>query len=167
MNNIKKQNPSPATPKNGTSYKPTVKWKDSTNKGSPDSTNKPEPDRGRRNEALDAQRTPFNIIVQVDAVYDRMKAAFEKFLAKQGWTNARAYREFSPYISNPAAVTKILKGEQKLAFEVLLVMALRFNEPLDEVLLGRKVNLPVLNCEEQEIVLRLAEKIKSCSGSNG
>lgn len=54
------------------------------------------------------------------------------------WTNARACREFSPYISNPAVVTKILKGDQSLPFQVILLMAIRFNAPLDEILLGEK-----------------------------
>lgn len=146
-----------------TAYKPTVAWKSAPAvEQKEDNSLKRE---GRRTVEHDLQGTPGEIITQVEAVYDRMREAFVVFLAKKKWTNARAYREFSPYISNPAAVTKILKGEQRLAFEVLIIMALRFDEPLDEVLLGQKPGAPVLTTSEQEVILRLAEKIKSCSQS--
>ena len=139
-----------------------VRWKTSANGGRENETLS---GHGRRNDNLDAQQTAPATIERVEAVYDRMRAAFEQFLAVQGWTNARAYREFSPCISNPAAVTKILKGDQNLPFQVILLMAIRFNEPLDEILLGEKSNPPSLTEAEQEVILHLAERIKSCSAS--
>lgn len=139
-----------------------VRWKTSANGGRENETLS---GHGRRNDNLDAQQTAPATIERVEAVYDRMRAAFEQFLAVQGWTNARAYREFSPYISNPAAVTKILKGDQNLPFQVILLMAIRFKAPLDEILLGEKSNPPSLTEAEQEVILHLAERIKSCSAS--
>lgn len=139
-----------------------VRWTTSANGGRENETLSC---HGRRNDNLDAQQTAPAIIEQIDGVYDRMKAAFEQFLAAHGWTNARAYREFSPYISNPAAVTKILKGDQDLPFQVILLMAIRFNEPLDEILIGEKSETPSLTKAEQEVILHLAERIKSCSPS--
>ena len=139
-----------------------VRWKTSANGGR---ENEPLLGHGRRNDNLDAQQTASAIIERVDGVYDRMRAAFEQFLAVQGWTNARAYREFSPYISNPAAVTKILKGDQSLPFQVILLMAIRFHEPLDEILIGEKLETPSLTKGEQDVILHLAERIKSCSAS--
>ena len=145
-----------------------VRWKTSANGGRENETLS---GHGRRNDNLDAQQTDPAIIKQIDGVYDRMKAAFEQFLAVQGWTNARAYRELSPYISNPAAVTKILKGDQSLPFQVILLMLgisaliIRFNEPLDEILIGEKLETPSLTKAEQEVILHLAERIKACSRS--
>lgn len=139
-----------------------VHWTTSANGGH---ENEPLSCHGRRNGNLDAQQTDPAIIEQIDGVYGRMKAAFEQFLAAHGWTNARAYREFSPYISNPAAVTKILKGDQDLPFQVILLMAIRFNEPLDEILIGEKSETPSLTKAEQEVILHLAERIKACSRS--
>lgn len=144
------------------SYQLAVRWKVSPSGGR---DNKPLSGRGRRNDDLDAQQTDTAIIERVDAVYDRMRVAFSEFLAAQGWSNARAYREFSPYISNPAAVTKILSGKQTFPFQVILVMAIRFNEPLDETFLGQKLETPSLTETEQKVILQLAERIKSCSDS--
>ena len=139
-----------------------VRWTTSANRGRENETLS---GHGRRNDNLDAQQTDPAIIERVDGVYDRMRDAFEQFLAAHGWTNARAYREFSPYISNPAAVTKILKGDQSLPFQVILLMAIRFNAPLDEILTGEKLETPSLTKAEQEVILHLAERIKSCSES--
>ena len=139
-----------------------VRWTTSANGGR---ENEPLSGYGRRNDNLGAQQTDPAIIEQIDGFYDRMRAAFEQFLAAHGWTNARTYREFSPYISNPAAVTKILKGDQSLPFQVILLMAIRFIAQLDDVLLGEKSDPPSLTKAEQEVILHLAERIKSCSAS--
>ncbi len=44
-------------------------------------------------------------------------------------------------------------------------MAIRFNAPLDEILLGEKSETPSLTEAEQEVILHLAERIKACSRS--
>lgn len=44
-------------------------------------------------------------------------------------------------------------------------MAIRFNAPLDEILLGEKSTPPSLTEAEQEVILHLAERIKACSRS--
>lgn len=140
-------------------YKPAVTWKEKSSEKTADSAIDNKQHRAWRNSDHDAEQCPQEIIEQVDAVYDRMREAFSAFLAKEGWTNARASREFFPYISNPSAVTKILNGKQEIRFEVFLVMALRYNEPLDTVLLGQAPTAPVLTSSETETILRLAERI--------
>ena len=44
-------------------------------------------------------------------------------------------------------------------------MAIRFNAPLDEILLGEKSETPSLTKAEQEVILHLAKRVKSCSAS--
>ena len=44
-------------------------------------------------------------------------------------------------------------------------MAIRFNAPLDEILLGEKSPPPSLTEAEQKVILYLAERVKSCSAS--
>ena len=101
----------------------------------------------------------------VSNVHYRMDMAFSKFVHEKNWSNDRIVDEFYPAITQPSAVTKILKGEQRVNIETILILALRFGKSLDEMLLGEKQAGYSLTPEDTAFLSELVKKSCQCSSS--
>ena len=101
----------------------------------------------------------------IDGVQERMDTAFSKFVIEKGWNNTRVLDEFSPYISGQSAASRILSGFQHVSIEMILVMVLRFGQPLDEILLGKKQTGYMLTPDDVSYFAALVKKASQCSDS--
>lgn len=102
----------------------------------------------------------------INGVQKRMDIAFSKFVLDKQWSNVKVVDKFYPYISGDSAVSKILNGTQHVSLNVILLLALCYGLPLDEILLGKKQSGYMLTPDDVAYLEKLVKKATSCSDRN-